>query len=334
MPPSRSAGDAKRQRRIHHVDSNAVPCLQVHPIDVDDSCPPVYHTTDLCQPSFRTLWRHLATDRSVCLRGRGLSALSDNALLVFSAPDSGPPLCLSGVLEEGGRFSSPPLPLSWRLAALNFSHRLPPTPPPSPSQSPPTSEFPCDQPLRLGPQIPAPARTIAPSQELTTIIATLRAHHRSFRDLARDVDVSTTTLRGFLSALYSLDVITEAPRPLTDTADPFAFLGLHWSAPPSVIHCTCGRLRRQLADTPDAEAEKRLLKRSFDLLQCPQNRRRLRHSLLPPPVFGEVLTRLRADLCRARDRDAIDSAIDLCRRIIELDPSDENTREVLAELLA
>lgn len=312
------------------------PSIDVQPVDIEGASPPLYRALRLHRAHFQALWRHLSKGRPVDLHSPDAIEASKRILLVLCAPDSGPPLCLSGDTIDGSGLLTEPLPLSWRLAALEFSRRLPSHPTDSTQRSLMTtcSGPPADHPLRIRPRIPAPAHTLATTSELSKVVVALRAHHCSVLELTTRLTVEESRLRAFVAGLYAVQVITEVPPPLTDDSDPFTYLGLHWSAHPSLIRCTYGRLRRRLKNSSGSHSEQpQLLECAFDLLRHRQDRRRLRHSLVPPPVIGEVLTYLREELQRTLHDRQPDRAIGLCRRITELDPSDQKTETTLHNLL-
>ncbi len=310
--------------------------MEVEAIGEDAGSPRLYRVEPLTRPDFESIWHHLSTGQPLHLEGTALAEAQAPMLLILCTPDSGPPLCVSGEFVEGLGFMAAQLPLSWRLAALDFASRLPMMLEPSNPRDTQASSttIPGSRRLWIRPRMPAPAHTIAPTPELCPLVVALRAHHRSLEELITDSDVEATRLRSFVCGLYAVRVVTEVPRPLSDDTDPFTYLGLHWSAPPSLIRCTYGRLRRRLPDVANhREDAVALLERAFDLLRHRQDRRRLRHSMVPPPVIGEVLTHLRAELQEMRRQGRTGRSIALCRRIIELDPSDEETQHLQQKLL-
>ena len=312
---------------------SATPIVSVRLVTTDERSPPLYRAAGLSRPDFESLWRHLSAGHPIALRADEECPVGRRALLAICAPGPGAPLCLSGDLVPGPGFVTAPLPLSWRLAALEFARRLPAAHAEIGHLRPAQSELPTTRPLRIPPRIPAPAHTIAPTEDLRALIITLRAHHLAVDELAARSDVPRQRLVSFVADLFAVKVVSVVPRPLCDDSDPFAYLGLHWSASHSLIHCTYGRLRRQLRNRPDKlHHRRRLLDRAFSVLRQPGDRRRLRHSLVPPPVIGEVLTHLRSELRAARLQGRIDEAIDLSRRILELDPSDGATKDALLNL--
>ena len=309
--------------------------LRATPITSGSSAPAVYRVTALNRRDWKALYRGLLAGKGVEILGSPPRLGTRHAVLVFDLDDGSNPLCLAGRINDrnGHDFSlhiERPA-LSWRLAAVDFGLRLPPQ---GQAASTPTE---LDEPeiaalkgrrLRLRPGLPGSGRTLAPTAELADVITALRAKFYDIDDLLKETQASPSSTLSYLAALDSVGILVDAPRPLRSACDPFSFLGLHWSAYGELIERNHRGLRHRVSVDAGGDSEPSL-SQAYDLLRQRRDRRRVRHTLVAPPVIGEVTSYLRNLLERAICSHRTELISDLSRRVLELDPTDAHVREVL-----
>ena len=311
--------------------------LRAAPIILGRVAPAVYRIEGLTRAQFKSLYHRIIHWGRFFLPGPSPRRRTDQAVLVFSPPQGSPPLCLSAEVlnrdSNGFYVDIEPPSLSWRIGAVRLAQRLPDTL----SSSTAGVVEPAQRAdirgryLRMRPDLPGPAKSIAPTDELRRLVTSLRAGHRRLDSLVASGVASKACALPFAMALAAADIIVDAPRPLSATATPFEFLGLHWSAHDRLIRNTYRHLRsRLLANPPPDGAD--LVTRLDDIadrLRDTDARVRLRCDLVPPPVLGEVTAYFRHRLRRALSSESRDDVIDLCRRILELEPADGDIRAIL-----
>ena len=303
--------------------------------------PAIYRMANLNRPDWDALREQLVDDRRLSLTAPVPDANVDDVVLLFDAPTATVPLPLAGQLtrrhQRGFFVEVDPPPLTWRLAAVDFADGLP-TRSSWPSTPIIEEAMPDDsirhRRLRLRPDLPCPAETIAPPPELSALVTKLRARFGRLDELLAELEVSSRKAIPFVAILYAVDIIVDAPTPLESWRSPYDFLGLHWSAHAPLIRRRYRTLESRLADAPDIAgiSPDRFLERAFDLLSCPSLRRQIRSQLLAPSARVEVTNYFRHQLDVAQHAESPDRIDDLARRILELDPSARRPRRILSEL--
>lgn len=125
------------------------------------------------------------------------------------------------------------------------------------------------------------------------------------------------------------------------TDDHFAILGVHWSAYDQEIQGAYLRLTElyERQDTlvdralrPKLTAIRARIQDAYDAICRPSRRALYRQSLIDNSTRRNALEMLRRQAETAKLQRDIDTAIDACCRIVELDPDDETARNDLKEL--
>ena len=307
--------------------------LAVQAITAGSSAPAVYHATGLTRSTWKRLCIDVFSTGTIDVKGSPPRLATRHAVLIFGAEKPHPPLCLAGrVTDRGGNGFSLHIDhpgLSWRVAAADFGRRLSSQPEASVSSKHRmrhATEISIlkKRRLRLRPDLGGSASTIAPTAELADVVTALRAGFYDLDELLRETEACPASTLSYLTALDSADIIVDAPRPGHCTGEPFSALALHWSAYTELVE----RNYRGLRAHADGEYAHKL-SLAHALLCKGRERRRIRHTFVPAPVIGEVTHYLRNLLERAICTHRTERTIDLCRRVLELDPSDHHVREVL-----
>ncbi len=314
--------------------------LRGQTIHAGGAAPAVYRIADLTRESWKALWWSVSTCRPFCVAAPPPRLGTRHVLLVFDAEDRESPLCLSGKLVQNdcNKFSvSAATPsLSWRLAAVDFGCRLPTQ---RPDNSPPPTQLRAragslrGRRIRLRPDLPGPASAIGPTAEQTRLVMALRSGYYDIDDLIEETAVDRSAALPFLAALVATGLVLDAPRPLESTVNPFDHLALHWTAYPDRIERNFRALQYRLDSCGADDDTRRCLHDSYEMLADDDRRCRLRHELAPPPVIGEVSRYLRSHLEKAIVAHHTPRAIDLGKRILELDPTDSRVRETIDVLI-
>ena len=304
--------------------------------------PTVYRLAPLWQGPWDKIWRCLMAAEPFKLLGPPPNGPHGDlpVVLVFFGSSATNPLCLAADVVHRGvdQFTcqADPLPLSWRLAAVEFGRNLPDKPPSKESM---LMRLPAPwlrtAPLRLRPDIVGPVSTFSPTEEFQEILLSLRAGFVTYEALVDEVELSAQELLPFLAGLAAVGIITRAPAPLRHMEDPFEFFGLHWSAHDPLVRQRYEELKPHVerAASMGFGLLHQHLENAFDILHRPEGRRNLRRRIVHAPATGEVVDYLHRRLRKARREHKILVAIDACRRILELHPSDEHARAVLHRLL-
>ncbi len=125
----------------------------------------------------------------------------------------------------------------------------------------------------------------------------------------------------------------QAPTP----EDHFTTLGLHWSAYDQEIQRAYHNLNQQFsANNPDTDPNHcpvlADINQAYEAIRNPAQRSRYRNTLVDSYTIETALTEFRRQAENAKLTRDIETAIDACCRIIELDPDDTNAREDLKTL--
>lgn len=301
----------------------------------------IYQIGGLTRANWKQLWPTLIAGEPLMITGHRPHVDTTDAVLMFDFPDATAPLALACRVEQvrndGCVLVADAPPLSWRLAAVDIARGLPDhSQPPSLNSTIPAEETPLDRRrLQLRWDIPCPAHTLAPGQDLPEAITALRAGFFELDELVEHTPVSRRRLAPFIDVLHRLDIVVDAPRPLDSWNTPFSFLGLHWSAHDPLVRRRYQELNSRVDDAPAVAgvAARRFLERAYTLLCQPDVRRQIRCQLLPPAAVAGVTTYFRRQLQRARQNGHLSAATDAARRLLELEPSDRQTRRTLTSLL-
>ena len=301
------------------------------------SSPAVYRVDGLTPTDWKNIWCWISAARRFCLAASPPRLGTQGALIVFDAGDGQAPLCLTCELEQQlpGQLwlttDSPPL--SWRLAAVDFARRIAG----KPTATRPSAPAPAalgdltDRPLRLRWDVGGPATTVGPTDELAHLVVALRSGHRDLDDLLDETGVGPAVGMPFVASLVETGVVEAAPKPLESMDSAFDHLAMHWSAYDGIVDRNHRALRRKLQREGDKPALQ-VLENAYEMVNNHRQRRVLRHAMIPPPVISEVVVYLRSRLEVAILEKHTDRAIDLGRRILELDPTDHRVAEVLNSL--
>lgn len=303
--------------------------------------PVVYRPVGLTASTWDQLWPRLTAGSPLRLSGLPPADGTDGAVVLFDSPESTIPLIRSfRVLDSSARgclVAGDPPSLAWRLAGVQLARGLPSS---TPRQSRPTG-FPSlhqalpDGRLRLRPDVPCPAESMAPGEDLGEAIRALRAGFFRPEQLYEQTGCPPRRLRPFLNTFAAHDLIVEAPTPLSSWQNPFDFLGLHWSAHDPLIRRRHRALVERAERAPPVAGidASRFAERALQLLCRPEDRRRIRRELVSPSAILETTRFYRTRLQNLDDHYQPASAADTARRILELDPSDHTVRRTLTGVL-
>lgn len=305
-----------------------------------------YHVMPMSQAQWKQIWIQIMSRGQIWIAAPRPEGAPPTVLLVFETPCRAFRLAMTAcvVSDCAGRFvaSVEPPALSWRLAAVRFGRRLPEEPtfhngvwPIDPALvcSDPRPEDYANRLLRLRPDLPGPAASLATTPELTPIVTALRAGFHCFDSLLAEVAIAPDILCEYLATLEHVGLLVDAPTALIPTDDPFDYFGLHWSAHETLIRKRHEALVGKIEADPCGLLDPSRLEQAHALLSSYERRCALRRARLSPPVIGEVADHLRRLLRRALDRQRERRAIDLGRRILELAPYDTETRGILSKFL-
>jgi hypothetical protein len=178
---------------------------------------------------------------------------------------------------------------------------------------------------------------LAPDRPRATMILLLTLDHINLLVVTRGRPQNLATF-GADKARYE-DIQDFYGRILTD--DHFAVLGLHWSTYDQEIQEAYLRLSQRyapcdqfadLALRSKLEAINERIQKAYDAICRPAKRAAYRQALIEPSTVTTALDMLRRQAATARLQCDLDTAIDACCRIVELDPDDNQAREDLKQL--
>lgn len=341
MQPDQRLGDRRIEDRTDDAHTDGAR-LKARRLCRGGRPPAVYRTTDLSTDVWNRIWPRLLEADPIRLAGPSPAPHTDDVLVLFDGPETPTPLGLSfrlvDNLSDGCLVAGTPPPLSWRLAGVQLGRSLP-SHPPIPQAA---TASPCPEPdslngrrLRLRPDIPCPAETLAPGDDLPAAIHRLRAKFCTVPELIEQTSCPAPRLRPYLAVLETLDIVVDAPSALESWRNPFDFLGLHWSAHDPLVRRRYIELASRAHQMPDIAGvdAKRFLERAYTLLCRSEDRRRIRRQILPPSTRVEAGEFFRRRLRELDHHTQTRAAVDAARRILELEPSDRAVCQLLTELL-
>ena len=169
---------------------------------------------------------------------------------------------------------------------------------------------------------------------LKEVVVGLRGEYLSLREILNLTGLPRDAVLVFLNALQAGGLLCEAPLEGQGGSNPYDRLGLHWTAHEHEIR---SRYREwiELARI-EGEISRSEVERAYDQLHRPEWRQSYRRKHYPSPIVGEVGDHFRRKITglRSGEEHCLEETIDVCRRVLELDPDDRDVRALLVTLLS